>query len=144
MLKLTADQKKSIEPIIIRAEELLKNYIEEPFRISIVPKGNDITLQEIMIIVCRVYEVSETLIKGKSRESNIVDARHAFCFIARKSKLYSYKVIGDWLGVSGHTTILRACKKVKRLLEANDGKTMQLILLCNVALYGRHHNNYES
>ena len=42
--------------------------------------------------------ISVEEIKGRSRKREIVMARHAFCYIARKGGMFTFKQIGNYIG----------------------------------------------
>ena len=59
-------------------------------------------------------------IKGKSRNKNIILARHISIYLASKLTSYSLSEIGKAMSGKDHTTIMHSVDRIKSLLEVDD------------------------
>jgi len=69
---------------------------------------------ELDLILGRVSELTEidiNLLKSKKRNRHLIDAKAAFCQIARKDTASSLQVIGETIGIDNHATIIYHLKK---------------------------------
>lgn len=78
-----------------------------------------ITLETIMEMVCNYFNISEKEIKSGKRIKNILIPRQIAMYLARDLTTSSLNSIGEFFGIKDHTTVINACKKVKKLIE-ND------------------------
>jgi len=78
------------------------------------------SLDSIMLAVSLLTGVSEVMIKGSIRRTEIKNARFYFCYIARKVYGHSYVSIGRFLSNRDHTTIISAVNRVDEWLEVED------------------------
>ena len=65
------------------------------------------------------YEVSESLLLGKSRKAEIAEARQVLAFCLKNKFYFSFAAIGRMLNCD-HTTIMHSCKKIEDLLLTNE------------------------
>ncbi len=104
------------KPITIDiAKEQLKNFIVSP-----AIKNNDITIDEIIRETADYFNVTDYDIKGKSRNKNIILARHISIYLASKLTSYSLSEIGKFLNGKDHTTIMHSVDRIKSLLETDE------------------------
>lgn len=75
-------------------------------------------------IVCEATGISRKDIFGKSRLSEIVEARHLLCYSLRETMTTSD--VGRIVGLD-HSSVVHAVKKIKDLLSINDKRTVELI-----------------
>ena len=78
-----------------------------------------ITLETIMEMVCNYFNISEKEIKSGKRIKNILIPRQIAMYLSRDLTTSSLNSIGEFFGIKDHTTVINACKKVKKLIE-ND------------------------
>ena len=77
------------------------------------------TPETILSICSDVLNISEAEIKGKSRRSKVVIARHIYCYIAYYKTKTTSKKVGNVIN-RNHATVLHALKKICDFLDIND------------------------
>ena len=104
------------KPITIdTVKEQLKNFIVSP-----AIKNNDISIDMIIKETAEYFGLKEYDIKGKSRNKNIILARHISIYLASKLTSYSLSEIGKAMSGKDHTTIMHSVERIKSLLEVDD------------------------
>lgn len=79
---------------------------------------NNLTADEIIMVVCDHFDLSKMQIKEKTRKSEIVVARRFAAYFLHTKLNISYKRISLYLGLKEHSTALRAVNEIK-----NNNKT---------------------
>lgn len=119
-------------PDIIDLEFAQRILMKEP----VIVNKNELTTKQIKKAVTRFYGLTYKDIEGKSRQKNLMNARHVFVYLSRELLHKPYVSIGQELGNRDHTTVSssyeRACQlldkdaafkmaveKVKQMLEGN-------------------------
>ena len=97
------------------AKEQLKNFIVSP-----AIKNNDISIDMIIKETADYFGLKDYDIKGKSRNKNIILARHISIYLASKLTSYSLSEIGKAMSGKDHTTIMHSVDRIKSLLEVDD------------------------
>lgn len=75
-------------------------------------------------IVCEATGISRKDIFGKSRLSEIVEARHLLCYFLNKD--LTTTDTGRIMGLD-HSSVVHAVKKIKDLLSINDKRIVELV-----------------
>lgn len=101
---------KGREPNIQEIKMLIKNNIK--------PKKN-VSIEEIIKIIARFYQLDDSLIYEKTRRKEIVRARQVVMFLLREDFNISFPLIGRKLGGRDHTTVIHSCEKIKHDLETD-------------------------
>ena len=108
------------KPITIDiAREQLKNFIVSP-----AIRNNDITIDMIIRKTAEYFNVTDYDIKGKSRNKNIILARHISIYLTSKLTSYSLSEIGKSMNGKDHTTIMHSVDRIKSLLETDESIKM--------------------
>ena len=76
-----------------------------------------ISVDLIIDMVSRYYNISVEDIKGKKRTANIAQARQVAMFITRDMTNLSLEDVGREFGGKDHTTVLHSIKKVEGTLQ---------------------------
>jgi len=76
--------------------------------------------QSVIKKVCLHYQVSQSSIKGKRRNKEIVEARHMAMYILKNDLNMSYVEIGRWFSNRDHTSIMHAREKIEESLLSNE------------------------
>lgn len=84
---------------------------------------------EVMDIVCNVSGVSADEICSKSREKNIVKARHTLCYFIKINCDITLYEIAKIINKKDHTSIIHAITKVKDMIESGDRNYTKLFEL---------------
>lgn len=82
-----------------------------------------IKMNELQII-SSVTGIPIPEILGKSRKSEIVEARHLLCYSLRKR--HTTSEVGRMVNID-HSSVVHAVKKIKDLLSINDKRAVELI-----------------
>lgn len=78
-----------------------------------------VSVESIMDIVCKYYNLDQSAIQTNSRKREVVQARQITMFLAKNYTESSYSLIGKIVGKRDHATVLHACKTVKDQIETN-------------------------
>jgi len=100
------------------AKQILKDMVIEKKRI--------ITVDSIQRIVAQHFDIRLMDMKAKSRVHSIAYPRQVAMYLSKKNTEYSLTEIGDFFGGKDHTTVLHACKKIKKDVKERT-KTFMLI-----------------
>jgi chromosomal replication initiator protein len=84
------------------------------------PKKRQVTPERIAQAVSDYYGVGMEALRGQKREKSIVVPRQIAMFLMREETDVSLLRIGAELGGRDHSTVLHACDKINRELQAND------------------------
>jgi chromosomal replication initiator protein len=84
------------------------------------PKKRQVTPERIAQAVSDYYGVGMDALKGQKREKSIVVPRQIAMYLMREETDVSLLRIGAELGGRDHSTVLHACDKINREMQAND------------------------
>ncbi|MDD4412092.1 MAG: chromosomal replication initiator protein DnaA [Patescibacteria group bacterium] len=68
----------------------------------------------------KYYNILSKDILGQSRKKELVKSRQIVMYLLREEVQLSFPSIGQELGNRDHTTVMHACRKIKRELEKNE------------------------
>lgn len=103
--------------------ELAKLALEdEPIRSS----STTPTLQAIIEVVARYYDIRLIDILSKRRTKSIVLPRHVGMFLARKHTRFSLEEIGGYFGGRDHTTVMHGVDAIQKRVEAGEKLTVDV------------------
>ncbi|WP_071145714.1 chromosomal replication initiator protein DnaA [Bacteroides ihuae] len=78
-----------------------------------------ITIDDIIGVACKHFELDPTMIHTKSRKREVVLVRQVAMYLAKKHTDFSSSRIGQLIGNKDHATVLHACKIVKEQCEVD-------------------------
>lgn len=78
-----------------------------------------ISIDDIINVVCKHYDLSPTAIHTKSRKREVVQARQMAMYLAKINTDFSTSKIGKYIGNKDHATVLHACKTIKGQCEVD-------------------------
>jgi chromosomal replication initiator protein len=84
------------------------------------PKKRQVTPERIAQAVSDYYGVGMEALRGQKREKSIVVPRQIAMYLMREETDVSLLRIGAELGGRDHSTVLHACDKINREMQAND------------------------
>jgi len=84
------------------------------------PKKRQVTPERIAQAVSDYYGVGMDALRGQKRERSIVVPRQIAMYLMREETDVSLLRIGAELGGRDHSTVLHACDKINREMQAND------------------------
>lgn len=85
-----------------------------------------LTVDDIMDIVCRHYEVTPNAVKGASRKRELVIPRQVIIYLADKYTNLPAARIGKLIGGRDHSTVLHSINKVREMIEKDKDFAAQL------------------
>jgi chromosomal replication initiator protein len=91
------------------------NYLIIPglkFTESYQPSIQNLTVQDIIILVCNYFKISISDITKINRKSSRVYARQIAIFLARKNTGVTYKELGEYFSGRDHSTMIHSERKV--------------------------------
>lgn len=90
----------------------------------------ELTRSQILKAVSEFYQIPVEVIQGQSRESEIIKARHLYCYIACTETSRSLSSIGSLIGGRDHSTVIWARDKVQsELVLTGDRSDLNAVLL---------------
>jgi chromosomal replication initiator protein len=92
---------------------LAKRVISQAVRLE----KKQITIPMIQEIVCKYFNLEQSLIQTPSRKREIVQARQLTMYLSKKYTESSFSHIGKVIGRKDHATVLHACKIIKDQIE---------------------------
>jgi chromosomal replication initiator protein len=79
-----------------------------------------ITIDQIQKIVCEHFDISEDLLRDKTRKQEIVIARQVAMYLSKELTKHPLKTIGLQFGGRDHTTVIHAHKCVMDMKSSNE------------------------
>ncbi len=95
-----------------------------------------ISVEQIIDIVCRYYNLTWEAITSSSRKSTIAHPRQVAMYLARTETDASLPQIGAQMGPRDHTTVLHGSEKIKALVDT-DPQLRRDLLEIKAMLYER-------
>ena len=93
------------------AKEVLRDLIKET-RINL-------TIEEIQRITCYYFNISEDLVRAKTRKREVVQARQVAMYFSKQLTQHSLKTIGLHFGGRDHSTVIHSCQSVENQMETD-------------------------
>jgi chromosomal replication initiator protein len=87
----------------------------EALRSLTAPAKRKITVEKIIEIVTRYYDVRQADLQGRRRSKSIAFPRQVCMFLARLLTNHSLEEIGGYFGGRDHTTVIYATEKIDKL-----------------------------
>ena len=81
---------------------------------------HSIGIQEISKYITSKMNISERLVRGKSRRKEIALARHVIMYLSRELTGFPLSKIGEKLGKRDHSTVVHACKSIENKIDGDD------------------------
>ena len=97
------------------------NLVERVVKRAIKTDNNPLTVDDILEHVCRHYEVTPNVVKGKSRKHEIVVPRQLSMYLAKKYTNLPISRIGKLIGSRDHSTVLHSINLIEQAI--NDNKS---------------------
>ena len=92
------------------------NLVERVVKRAVKTDDMPLTVDDIIDRVCRHYEVTPAMVKGKSRKQEIVLARQLSMYLADKYTNIPATRIGKLVGNRDHSTVLHSISKIAEKL----------------------------
>lgn len=79
----------------------------------------NLTIEEIQRITCDYFNISEDLVRAKTRKREIVQARQVAMYFSKQLTQHSLKTIGLHFGGRDHSTVIHSCQSVENQMETD-------------------------
>ncbi len=79
-----------------------------------------VTIDQIQRVVCQYFNVSEDLVRAKTRKREVVRARQVAMYFAKELTHHSLKTIGLHFGGRDHSTVIHARRSIKNQVETDS------------------------
>ena len=89
-------------------------------------KSRKLTIDDILNVTTRHFELTSSDIQGNTRKQEVVVARHVTMYLSKKLTGLSLKMIGASFGGRDHSTVVHACRNVEKRLK-NDPDFLDLM-----------------
>jgi hypothetical protein len=112
------------------------DYFNETFKLELERKeffGN-LTIEDIITVACRAFEIPKELILSKSRKRELVQVRQLIAYVCRENLKINLSIIGKKLGNRDHSTVIHACQTIQDFLDTKDQITLSNLSILNHAL----------
>jgi len=106
---------------ILGIKEITVDFANQALKDHIHDKKENITLDNIIELIAREFNIKPSEITSKSRNRNIVQARRCAIYLAREFTKHSTPVIAKYFGLKDHSAVSHAIKTFnKKVIEDNN------------------------
>lgn len=95
------------------------------------PESKKISIDFIQQVVAAYFDINESDMKSKKRSRSIAYPRQIAMYLSRELTNYSLPDIGGFFGGRDHTTVLHACDKIGKELDAGGSAVSVIEQLTN-------------
>jgi chromosomal replication initiator protein len=92
-------------------EQVLEDSLKESLR--------RVSEEDVLSAVARYFSIDKSTLKGKKRDRATAQARHVSMYLLREEVQLPLATIGRVMGGRDHTTVIHACRRIERQLEAD-------------------------
>jgi chromosomal replication initiator protein len=123
------DNIREIEGMIIKLNAMAKligitnitlDFAKQTLKEHIKDKKEKITLEDIINLIAKEFNVKPSEITSKSRNQNIVSARRTAIYLAREFTSESTPVIAKYFGLKDHSAVSHAIKSFNKKLKTDN------------------------
>ncbi len=90
------------------------------------PEQKRITIQQILDVVTKYYNVKPSDLQSKKRHKSIAFPRQVCMFLARRHTRYSLEETGGYFGGRDHTTVMHAVKTIQAAMQEESSVAEQI------------------
>ena len=101
-------------------QELTLEFAHNVIKDQLVEKSNDITIDDVVEVIAREYNVKISDIKSQKRKKVLVTARRVAIYLSRELTTSSMPQIAIYFSKRDHTSISHAIKKVSKDMELDN------------------------
>ena len=105
---------------LLMRQEITFEFAKSVMKEQIKEKRENITLEQIIVIISKELNIKPSEIKSKRRSKNIVEARRIGIYLARTLTQNSMPALASFFGMKDHTAVSHNMKKINELLETNE------------------------
>jgi len=97
--------------------ELAKSVLKDIIRYQ----NKQISIDKIQQVVASYYDMSENILKSKTRKQEAVLARQIAMYLSKKMTKHTLKTIGLHFGGRDHSTVVYAINEIQSMVEGDSG-----------------------
>jgi len=114
LVALLAESSISFKPITIElAKEVIRKTSSSKVRKSI-------SIEQIQSVVCEHFNITEEMIRSKSRKQEIAMARQVAMYLSKELTKNALKTIGLVFGGRDHSTVIHAHKTIQGMIKKDS------------------------
>ncbi len=84
-------------------------------------RKQNIDISTIIASVSKYFNIDESLLRLKSKQREIVHARHTAMYLSKELTSSSLQTIGSHFGGRNHATVIHACKCIEEVINKDSG-----------------------
>ena len=84
-------------------------------------RKQNIDISSIIAAVSKYFSIDESLLRLKSKQQEIVHARHTAMYLSKELTSSSLQTIGSHFGGRNHATVIHACKCIEEVINKDSG-----------------------
>lgn len=84
-------------------------------------RKQNIDISIIITSVSKYFNIDESLLRLKSKQQEIVHARHTAMYLSKELTSSSLQTIGSHFGGRNHATVIHACKCIEEVINKDSG-----------------------
>lgn len=84
-------------------------------------RKQNIDISTIIAVVAKYFSIDESLLRLKSKQQEIVHARHTAMYLSKELTPSSLQTIGAHFGGRNHATVIHACRCIEEVINNNSG-----------------------
>ncbi len=106
----------------MNATSVTMELAKEALAVQIQSREKLVNVDDILRLVAQRFCVTVAQLKSDKRYQSIANPRNLAMYIVRTLTEKSHQEIGELFGGKNHSTVVAACKKIRKKLDANDPK----------------------
>jgi chromosomal replication initiator protein len=106
----------------MKATSVTMDLVKEALAVQIQSREKLINVEDILRLVAQRSSTTVSQLKSNKRYQSVANPRNLAMYIVRTLTEKSHQEIGELFGGKNHSTVVAACKKIKKKLDANDPK----------------------
>lgn len=104
---------------------------------DIVSRRSELTVDQIITVVARFYNLDKSVLLGRGRKKDVAFARQMAMYLAREETDASLPQIGEALGGRDHTTVMHGWEKIASRIE-QDNRLRREMLSIREEIYSKN------
>ena len=93
--------------------------VEQALEDSLKESVRRVSEEDVLSAVARYFSIDKSTLKGKKRDRTTAQARHVSMYLLREEVQLPLATIGRVMGGRDHTTVIHACRRIGKQLEAD-------------------------
>ncbi len=93
--------------------------VEQALEDSLKESARRVSEEDVLSAVARYFSIDKSTLKGKKRDRTTAQARHVSMYLLREEVQLPLATIGRVMGGRDHSTVIHACRRIERQLEAD-------------------------